>query len=112
MPAFDVATATNPVVQTIDEVFHAFAREVSDAVGEAAMPITCVRRDHAIMWTTVWFIDGKNNNLHVTLQGRCMVHVEIQSSQDPTTVKLFMRSAERLEEFLHRFTPDHWKAAN
>lgn len=110
MPVFEVTEDAAPIVRTVDEVFRAFVTEISAVVGDPVLPVTCVKRLRDLMWTTVWFIDGKNNNLHVTVQGRSTVRVEIQSSQDPTTITFFMRSEDRLGEMLHRFAPDHWKA--
>lgn len=110
MAAIDPEEYGSPVTE-IDAVFRRYVDEISKVLGEVTWPVTPVQLRRQFLWAVVWFVDGDNNNLRVGLVGSSLIKVEITSSKDPTKVLFFVRSLEKLDELLRRFTPDHWKEA-
>lgn len=98
-----------PPITEIDAIFRKHVAMISKTLGEIAFPINAVLLRREFIWSVVWFVDDKNNNLQVGLIRGNLIKVEIISSKDPTTLLFFVHSTEKLDELLQRFTPDHWR---
>lgn len=108
MPVINPYDCRAPVPQIHDAVM-AYVADVSGRLGAPAFEVKPVRMRDELVWSCVWFIDGKNNNISVTRLTNAAIMVEIHSDRDPTMVKFHVQTPELLAECLARFTPDHWR---
>lgn len=91
------------------EIVMDFIKFVQERLGDPCFPVQPVKMGNEVRWVAVWFIDGKNNNFSVTYTSFGTLVVEFHSHKDPCQVMFEVHTPEHLDQYLTRFTPDHWK---